>query len=357
MSAVTAQPGLDAPTILVTGISGNIGRHLAPLLKDFLLAGVDLFSPQVEHPRVDFLQLDLSQPDAPGALERFLREERVRQVVHLAFVLDPARTGAMTRERQREINIGGTAHLLDAIERVNNPQRQVEHLLYLSSVTSYGPMLPGPVTEEYTQQPGPYTYALHKKESEELCLRRQFRLNGCRVTIIRGHIFLGPDVENFITTALRGRPNPRTALGRLIGRLGIRLPLLLPRDENYGGLYQFMHIDDAVRLIAWVCHHPPADELTILNAQGLGPPVTGADVACAGRLPLLRLHNYGFVQFLYRLVWAIGLSAVPPDSFPYFAGSYVMDTRRLEQFLGDDFPKVVRHTARQALESIHPRKE
>ena len=352
---MTASETGALPALLVTGLSGNIGRHLAPRLKDLLLVGVDLFSPRLDHPRVEFHALDLSQPEAPAVLENLMREARVRQVVHLAFVLDPARTGAMTKERQWEINVRGTANLLEAIERVNQPHRQVEHFLYLSSVTAYGPHLPGPVREDHPQQPHTYTYALHKKETEDLCRAHLPRLNGCAMTILRGHVFLGPGVDNFIVTALRGRGNPRTPLGRWVRQRGWRLPLLLPRGEQYGGLYQFMHIEDAARLIAWLCRHPPQQELTILNAQGRGEPVTGADVARAGGIPLWRLPGYGFVRFLYQLVWGIGLSAVPPDSFPYFAGSYVMNTERLEQLLGPEYTRIVQHTAQEALESIAER--
>jgi len=352
---VTASETGALPALLVTGLSGNIGRHLAPHLKDLLLVGVDLFSPRLDHPRVEFHALDLSQPEAPAVLENLMREARVRQVVHLAFVLDPARTGAMTKERQWEINVRGTANLLEAIERVNQPHRQVEHFLYLSSVTAYGPHLPGPVREDHPQQPHTYTYALHKKETEDLCRAHLPRLNGCAMTILRGHVFLGPGVDNFIVTALRGRGNPRTPLGRWVRQRGWRLPLLLPRGEQYGGLYQFMHIEDAARLIAWLCRHPPQQELTILNAQGRGEPVTGTDVARAGGIPLWRLPGYGFVRFLYQLVWGIGLSAVPPDSFPYFAGSYVMNTERLEQLLGPEYTRIVQHTAQEALESIAER--
>jgi len=52
------------PAILVTGLSGNLGQHLAPLLKDYPLVGIDLFRPRINHPQVEFCQLDLSQADA-----------------------------------------------------------------------------------------------------------------------------------------------------------------------------------------------------------------------------------------------------------------------------------------------------
>lgn len=347
-------PAHAAP-ILITGLSGNLGRHLAPHLKDHPLLGVDLYPPQVDHPQVEFHSLDLSQADAPAVLEGVLREAGVRQVAHLAFVLDPMRTGALTRQRQWEINVRGTAHLAEAVARVNRTGCQVEHFLYLSSVTSYGPRLPGPVTEDHPQQPHTYTYALHKKESEEILRARFAEFNGCALTIIRGHIFLGPGVDNFIVTALRGRPSQHTALGRWLRRRGVRLPLLLPRDEQHQGLYQFMHMDDAARLMVWLCRHYQPGELRILNAQGRGAPVTGAQVAQLAGIPLLRLPSYKFVAFLYRLFWWLGLSPVPPESFPYFAGSYVMNTERLERLLGEEYSQIVRHTAEEALRSLADR--
>jgi hypothetical protein len=80
--------------------------------------------------------------------------------------------------------------------------------------------------------------------------------------------------------------------------------------------------------------------------------VTGAGIAEIAGVPLWRLPSRIFVQWLYRFVWAIGLSAVPPESFPYFAGSYTMNTDRLEELVGSEYTSLVRHTTREALESI-----
>ncbi|MBI4466547.1 MAG: NAD-dependent epimerase/dehydratase family protein [Acidobacteria bacterium] len=346
MNPLAATP---RPPLLVTGLSGNLGQRLAPHLKEHLLVGVDLFPPQLDHPQVQFCPLDISQGDAPAVLEGLIRDAQVRQVIHLAFVLDPARTGAMARQRQWEINVRGTRHLLEAVERVNRRDRQVDFFLYLSSVTSYGPLLPYPVREDYPQEPHTYTYALHKKETDEMCRARHTRLNGCAVYVVRGHIFLGPGVDNFIVRALRGRPSDRTWLGRWVQRRRWRLPLLLPRGEKYRGHYQFMHIDDAARLMAWLCHHFEPGKLVVLNAQGRGAPVTGDDLARLCGLPLLRLPSYSLVGLLYRFFWGVGLSPVPPEAFPYFAGSYLMNTERLERLLGADYPQVIHFTAEEAV--------
>lgn len=255
----------------------------------------------------------------------------------------------MARKRQWEINVLGTRNLLDAVERVNRRERQVDLLLYLSSVTSYGPFLPLPVGEDHPQRPHTYTYALHKKETDQMCRARYPRLNGCAVYVVRGHIFLGPGVENFIVHALRGRPSDRTRLGRWVQRRGWSLPLLLPRGETYRGRYQFMHIDDAARLMAWLCGNYEPGKLLVLNAQGRGAPLTGDDLARLCGLRLLRLPSYSLVGLLYRVFWALGLSPVPPEALPYFAGSYVMNTERLQKLLEADYTRIIGFTAEEAV--------
>jgi len=169
---------------------------------------------------------------------------------------------------------------------------------------------------------------------------------------VRGHIFLGAGVENFISNALQGRANPHTRLGRWVLRRGWRLPLLLPLGKNHEGLYQFMHIDDAARALAWLCRHPEPGKLSIFNLQGRGPAVTARDCARLGSLAFVRVPFYPLVALLYRVFWGLGLSSVPPEALPYFAGSYVMDTSRLERLLGSDYNEVVRYTSEEAVRDM-----
>jgi nucleoside-diphosphate-sugar epimerase len=344
----TTRKPRDPSAVLVTGLAGNLGQHLARELRRHLLVGVDLHPPRVDHPRVQFCPLDLSHVEATQTLVELMEEYKVRQVFHLAFVLDPMRTGSLSSRRQWEINVRGTAHLLDALEEVNRERRKVELLLYPSSVTTYGPELAERADEHHPQRPHTYPYALHKMETEELCRVRFPRLHGCAVYIVRGHIFLGRQVENFIVRALQGQPSRRTGLGRWLERRGWRLPLLFPSGERYRGRYQFMHIEDAARLLAWLGRHFEPGKLEILNAQGRGTPLTAEECAHLAGLHLVRLPSYRLVRWLYRLFWTMGVSPVPAEAFPYFVGSYVMSTERLERLLGKDYKRVVQWTTEQA---------
>src|SRR4029079_18874179 len=50
----------STPSIVVTGISGNLGRQLLPLLSSFRVVGVDFRPPQTDLP-LQFEQMDLAE--------------------------------------------------------------------------------------------------------------------------------------------------------------------------------------------------------------------------------------------------------------------------------------------------------
>ena len=65
--------------------------------------------------------------------------------MHLAFVIDPVRTGVLDVERMWQINVAGTARVMEAIAEVNRHGGRVEKFVFISSVSAYGPETPGPV--------------------------------------------------------------------------------------------------------------------------------------------------------------------------------------------------------------------
>ncbi|MGC2542510.1 MAG: NAD-dependent epimerase/dehydratase family protein, partial [Candidatus Sulfotelmatobacter sp.] len=82
----------DKPVIVVSGIAGNLGSRLLPLLEDFSVIGVDVSSPQTDLP-LRFERLDLGEESSTRALYELLRDTRPVSVVHLAFVIDAVRSG------------------------------------------------------------------------------------------------------------------------------------------------------------------------------------------------------------------------------------------------------------------------
>src|SRR5271157_4465124 len=100
--------GTTNPTVLVTGISGNLGLRLLPLLADYRVIGVDLNPPRTDYP-VEFVSMDLGKEESCRQLFLLLRQSRPCAVLHLAFVIDPMRTGVLDLDRMWQINVAGTA--------------------------------------------------------------------------------------------------------------------------------------------------------------------------------------------------------------------------------------------------------
>src|SRR5580698_4710255 len=195
------------PVVVVTGIAGNLGSRLLPLLGDFSVIGVDLHPPQTDLP-LQFERLDLGEESSTRVLFELLRDAQPASVVHLAFVIDPVRTGVLDSERMWQINVAGTARVMEAVTETNRTgDFGIKQFIFPSSVSAYGSSLPRPATEESAMAAHTLPYAIHKRQSDEVVQQRAPALRGCSVYILRPHIFAGASVENYLLGAFRGTPN------------------------------------------------------------------------------------------------------------------------------------------------------
>src|SRR5260370_38874599 len=106
------------PSVIVTGISGNLGRRLLPMLSSFRVMGVDMRPPVTALP-IQFTQMDLGLESSCLEFIQLLREVRPVAVVHLAFVLDAVGTGVLDRDKIWQINVAGTAREMGAVTEAN----------------------------------------------------------------------------------------------------------------------------------------------------------------------------------------------------------------------------------------------
>lgn len=341
----------NRPTVIVTGISGNLGLRLLSQLPDFLVVGVDMSAPRTDLP-VRFERIDLGSEASCGEMVELLRTTGATAVVHLAFVIDPVRTGVLDVDRMWRINVAGTARVMEAITEVNRMGGSVRKFVFPSSVSAYGPDLPSEVKEDYPLGAHTLPYAVHKKECDIVVQERAEALGQCTTYLLRPHIFTGASMDNYLVGALRGTPTGKGRLGKRMRARGSRLPMLLPWGKEYPEKrFQFVHVDDVARLFAWILRRPEATpaSLITLNVAGRGSSVTMSRAAEIARQKTIRLPGRFTCRMILQMLWSLGISGIPADALPYMIGSYTMSTARLQQFLGKDYEKVMQHTVEEAL--------
>jgi len=115
------------PAVVVTGISGNLGRTLAKLLHTkHRIIGIDR-RPFLGRPKdVQMYELDLRKRKA----EDVFRTNQVSSVIHMGIMHDPR----MNEEEHHSFNVVGTTRLLEYCVKHN-----VKKVVVLSSANVYGP--------------------------------------------------------------------------------------------------------------------------------------------------------------------------------------------------------------------------
>jgi nucleoside-diphosphate-sugar epimerase len=343
-------------TVLVTGVAGNLGTRLLREIPEFDVCGLDMrplpdAAAAASHPPFHFQTIDLGEEPSCRELIDLLRKTEAQSVVHLAFVIDPLRTGVLDLERMWRINVAGTARVMEAVAVVNRNGGVIKKVIYVSSVSAYGSDLPGAVSEDHPLAGHTLPYAIHKREADQVVQARAKGLGACSTYILRPHIFAGASMHNYLINILRGTPYGQGRLGRWLERGGRKLPALIPFGRQYlDTRFQYVHVDDMARLLAWILRqHEVGRNLTILNVSGRGEPITFERCAQIAGNKVRRLPGKRACRLALSLGWKLGISSVPADAIPYFTGTYLMDTRRLREFLGKDYEDVIRHTCEEAL--------
>ncbi len=115
------------PTVVVTGISGNLGRVVAKLLHlDAHVIGIDR-RPFVGRPKdVDHVQVDLRKKKT----DEVFKKNKVDAVIHMGIMHDPR----MSQEDHHSFNVLGTMRVLECAAKYG-----VKKVVMLSSANVYGP--------------------------------------------------------------------------------------------------------------------------------------------------------------------------------------------------------------------------
>jgi len=349
---------MSAPekTVVVTGVSGNLGVRLLREISEFEVFGLDLHPvphgpSSGGHAAFHFQSIDLGDEPSCRELIDLLRRTEAQSVVHLAFVIDPIRTGVLNVDRMWRINVAGTARVMEAVSVVNRNGGVIKKFVYVSSVAAYGPDLPGPVTEDHPLAGHTLPYAIHKRESDEVAQARSQSMGACSTYILRPHIFAGASMRNYLINILRGTPYGQGWLGRWMDRRQRKLPALIPYGRKYlDTRFQYVHVDDMARLLAWILRQrDPGRALTIVNVAGRGEPLTFERCTQIAGTKVTRVPGKIGCRTALSLGWKLGISSVPATAVPYFTGTSLMDTKRLQKLLGKDYENVIQHTCEEAL--------
>ena len=243
----------------VTGAAGFIGGAVARQLASggWRVIGIGHGSPQEAQDLACGIHLWHGCDIAVGPLEALLETEGCLPalVVHAAGT---GTVGASLNEPLREFHrtVTATAELLDTLRRCAPNARVV----IISSAAVYGIQADRPIEE--TTASRPYSpYACHKMMVEEIALlhRRQYQTD-CR--IVRLFSVYGPGIRKQLLWELAVRLKAKPGKVQLSGT----------GDETR----DFLHVDDAASLIAFVAH--AKDAPTIING-GRGVAVTVSNLA------------------------------------------------------------------------------
>lgn len=338
------------PTALITGISGNLGLRLLRQLPDFNVIGVDVREPEDASALAQFEKVDLAEERSCDQLLDLMRAHRPEAVVHLAFVLDPLRTGVVNKKHMWLINVAGTSRVTEAIAEHNRMLGGIDKFIFPSSALVYGPELAKPATEDAPLNAQSLPYALHQQEADRTVQSRARGMK-CKTYILRPHVYAGATVQNYQLGVLRGVPGGKGRLGERLRRQGKRLPLWLPSRGDYlEHKFQFVHIDDVARLTAHILRRKLADpKLTVLNVAGRGEPLELRRCIEIAGSEVQRVPGKTICKQALRVLWDLGVSDIPPEALPYLLGSSTIDTARLRIFLGEHYRTVIERTCEEAL--------
>src|SRR5579864_4324306 len=348
------------PTILVTGICGNIGRRLLPQLSDFQVIGTDIREPESQQNLFRFDKIDLAEERSCDQLLDLLRAYGPEAVVHLGFVDSPARTLQLDSPSLWAVNVSGTSRVIEAIAEHNRMGGAIEQFVFPSSALVYGPTPRLPVQEDARLDARGLIYALQQQEADLTVQSRAANLRRVKTYILRLHFLAGAGTENHTLALLRGNPAGKSFVAGRLRRRGKRLALMLPSKGDYlDHKFQFVHVDDVARLVSNIVHrHQPDGSLTVLNVAGRGDALSLRRCTEIAQLPVKHLPGIGLCRKAFNFLWNHGISEVPPEVLPYILGACVLETARLRVFLGEHYRSVIQSTCEEALtESFAPARQ
>ena len=310
-----AAPDAAGPgTVVVTGISGNLGRALAKQLHvEAQVIGVDR-RPFRDKPKdIVHVQVDLRK----ARVEEAFRHRKVDAVIHLGIMHDPR----MPFSEAHSFNVLGTQKLLELCVR-----HGVKKVVVLSSANVYGPR---PDNSNFLTEETPLMAADRFSDVRDLIEVDMYaqsfvwRHPDIETVILRPVNIVGPTVKNAPSNYLR-LENPITVMG-------------------FDPMIQLIHEEDVARALILALRPGVRG---VYNVSGPGEVPVSAVMRELGRSPM------PVPQFLLRpalkRLFRAGVVSFPPEELDHIQYLCVVDGSRAAREMG----WAPRYTLRETIRSV-----
>jgi UDP-glucose 4-epimerase len=287
-------------TVLVTGISGNLGRALAKQLHtETQVVGLDR-RPFPGRPKdIVHHQVDIRKARVADAFRR----RRVDALIHMGIMHDPR----MPRPETHSFNVLGTHKILDLCVR-----HRVKKVVILSSANVYGPR---PDNSNFLPEETPLMATERFSEMRDLIELDMYAQSfmwkhpEVETVVLRPVNIVGPTVRNAPSNYLR-LPRPVTVLG-------------------FDPMVQLIHEEDVCR--ALVLALKPGLR-GVFNVTGPGQVPLSTVLRELGRSPIPMPHL--LVRPLVRRLFDARLTSFPPEEVDHIQYLCVVDVSRFVREAG-----------------------
>jgi UDP-glucose 4-epimerase len=293
--------------IAVTGLDSFAGSRSVERLLGWSppprLVGIDRALPAALEGRIEFRELDLTEPAADTQLAELLEKERCEAVLHAAFRSAPH----SERERQRELEVLGSLAVIGAVGAARVPK-----LVLTSHAEVYGARADNPalLTESQPLRPHPDAHqAVGRAEVESLLRAFAARHRTVVTTSLRPCWVIGPTLDD-----------PRM---RRLTAAQVTTPL------GYDPLVQFLHEDDWIGAIELALRR---DARGAFNLAGEGALPLSTLLRLAG--VRVRARPHPLLYALGHVAWLRETGAPPAAWYEYLRFPWVLDVRRARVELG-----------------------
>ncbi len=282
------------PVVVLTGISGHLGRLVAKHLhRTARVVGIDR-RPFLDRAKdIEHVQIDLRKKK----LEDVFRKNNVSAIIHMGIMHDPR----MSAEDHHSFNVLGTTRVLECAAKFN-----VKKLVMLSSANVYGP---SPDNSNFLTEDAPLMAASRFPSVRDLIevdmLAHGFfwRHPSTETVVLRPVHIVGPSIRNAPSNYLRIR-RPVSVLG-------------------FDPMVQLIHAEDVARALMQAIAPGPKG---VYNVVGPGEAPLSAIFQTLERRPIpLPLP---LARALVSRLFKMRLSSFPPEELDHIQFLCMVDGSR-----------------------------